>query len=63
MYIGGPCMEIKTEAVGDDITGCPSTAGVFDFTADKFSVVICLLHLLCVVSFRSATGLKILLTK
>jgi len=56
-------MEIKTEAVGDDITGCPSTAGVFDFTADKFSVVICLLHLLCVVSFRSATGLKILLTK
>ena len=39
MYIGGPCMEIKTEAVGDDITGCPSTAGLFDFTADKFCVL------------------------
>ena len=42
MYIDDSCMEIKTEAVGDDITGFPSTAGVFDFTADKFSVVICL---------------------
>ena len=39
MYIDDSCMEIKTEAVGDDITGCPSTAGVFDFTADKFSVL------------------------
>ena len=44
-------MEIKTEAVGDDITGCPSTAGVFDFTADKFSVLYLSLHLVFVVSF------------
>jgi len=39
VYIDDSRMEVKTEAVGDDITGCPSTAGVFDFTADKFSVL------------------------
>ena len=39
MYIDDSCMEIKTEAVGDDITECPSTAGMFDFTGDKLSVL------------------------
>ena len=48
MYIADSRMEIKTEAVGDNITECPSTASMYNFTADKFCVLYYFVFVPCV---------------
>ena len=42
VYVGGNSVEIKTEADGNVITECPSTAGMFWFPADNYSALLCL---------------------
>jgi len=52
-------VEITTEAVGNDITECPSAAGVFDFPAPylcisrSLSLCLCLSHSLSLSHFFS----------